>query len=192
MPGYKLAPVAAVAAIAALPAAAQADRSECSNGLEAAYSKHYRQVAHQHGTRAPGRNIRRYGKRYWLKPSGVWRTRTSRCSEVRRSNEQLKSLLTSPAYSHSRAVRPRQAPAGVMSDRTVANGGSSNPRVNPACESGGNPQVVSPSGVYWGKYQFDRGTWIAHGGSPGAYGNAPEWEQDRVAARVTYDAWPSC
>jgi hypothetical protein len=70
--------------------------------------------------------------------------------------------------------------------------GSSNPMVNPACESSGNPQVVDPSGKYWGKYQFDYGTWVAHGGSPGAYGNASEGMQDQVAARVQYDAWPNC
>jgi hypothetical protein len=71
-------------------------------------------------------------------------------------------------------------------------GGSSNSMVNPACESGGNSQVVSANGLYWGKYQFDRQTWIAHGGNAGSYGNASEAEQDRVASRVTYDAWPNC
>ena len=75
---------------------------------------------------------------------------------------------------------------------TTTSGGSSNSMVNPACESGGNPQVVDPSGTYWGKYQFDRSTWVAHGGSPGSYGSASEGEQDRVASRVTYDAWPNC
>jgi hypothetical protein len=75
---------------------------------------------------------------------------------------------------------------------TRSYGGSSNSMVNPACESGGNSQVVSPNGLYWGKYQFDRQTWIAHGGSPGSYGNASEAEQDRVASRVRYDAWPNC
>jgi len=64
--------------------------------------------------------------------------------------------------------------------------------VNPNCESGGNSQVVSSNGLYWGKYQFDRQTWVAHGGAPGSYGGASEAEQDRVASRVTYDAWPNC
>jgi hypothetical protein len=71
-------------------------------------------------------------------------------------------------------------------------GGSSNSMVNPSCESGGNPQVWDPSGTYWGKYQFDQQTWVAHGGSPGSYGNAGVAEQDRVAANVQYDAWPNC
>lgn len=60
------------------------------------------------------------------------------------------------------------------------------------CESGGNPQAWNPAGPYWGLYQFDEGTWIAHGGDPGAYGTAGAAEQHRVAARITYDAWPEC
>ena len=64
--------------------------------------------------------------------------------------------------------------------------------VDPSCESGGNSQVVDPSGTYWGKYQFDYGTWVAHGGDPGAYGSAPESVQDQIAGNVTYDAWPNC
>lgn len=89
---------------------------------------------------------------------------------------------------------PASAPSSTVN--TPSSGGSStgssNSMVNPACESGGNPQVYDPSGTYWGKYQFDRQTWIAHGGSPGSYGNAGATEQDRVASRVTYDAWPNC
>ena len=33
------------------------------------------------------------------------------------------------------------------------------------CESGGNPRAISPGGTYRGKYQFDRETWRAMGGS---------------------------
>ena len=59
------------------------------------------------------------------------------------------------------------------------------------CESGGDPTAVSPDGTYRGKWQFDQSTWEAHGGS-GDPAAAPEAEQDRVAARVSYDAWPNC
>ena len=171
---------------ALIPQTASADKADCSRKTERSYSKHYRKVVKMHGTRAPGRNIRTNGVRF----RGV--TFDAVCSELRRSTWQLKRLLASPPYSHSQAVPPRQPPAGVQSDSTVANGGSSNPMVNPACESGGNPQVWSPSGQYWGKYQFDASTWAAHGGDPGTYGNAPEWVQDQIAARVQYDAWPNC
>ena len=51
------------------------------------------------------------------------------------------------------------------------------------CESGGNPRAVSPDGRYRGKYQFDRATWRAMGGS-GDPAAAPEAEQDRRAAAL--------
>jgi hypothetical protein len=60
------------------------------------------------------------------------------------------------------------------------------------CESGGNPQAVSPGGRYWGLFQFDYSTWVAHGGSPGSYGNADAATQSAVASRVRYQAWPVC
>ena len=51
------------------------------------------------------------------------------------------------------------------------------------CESGGNPSAVSADGNYRGKYQFDRETWRAMGGS-GDPAEAPEAEQDRIAAEL--------
>lgn len=60
------------------------------------------------------------------------------------------------------------------------------------CESGGNPQAVSPDGIYWGLYQFDYSTWKAHGGNPATYGSAGASEQAAIASRVRYDAWPNC
>lgn len=63
------------------------------------------------------------------------------------------------------------------------------------CESGGNPQAVSQNGRYRGKYQFDRATWRAMGGS-GDPAAAPEAEQDRIAAKLLRQrgtaSWPSC
>ena len=49
-----------------------------------------------------------------------------------------------------------------------------------ACESGGDPTAVNAAG-YYGKYQFDEGTWAAVGGS-GNPAEAPEAEQDYRAA----------
>jgi hypothetical protein len=63
------------------------------------------------------------------------------------------------------------------------------------CESGGNPQAVSPDGQYRGKYQFDRSTWESLGGS-GDPAAAPESEQDRLAAQLYQQrgtsSWPNC
>jgi hypothetical protein len=64
-----------------------------------------------------------------------------------------------------------------------------------ACESGGNPEAVSPEGTYRGKYQFDQGTWESVGGS-GDPAAAPEVEQDYRAALLYSESgsspWPIC
>jgi hypothetical protein len=64
-----------------------------------------------------------------------------------------------------------------------------------ACESGGDPTVVSADGSYRGKYQFDYGTWESVGGS-GDPAAAPEDEQDYRAALLYSQSgaspWPVC
>lgn len=60
------------------------------------------------------------------------------------------------------------------------------------CESGGDPYIFSSTGKYWGLYQFDYGTWVAHGGVPSQFGVAGPSVQHAVAAQVAYDAWPNC
>lgn len=63
------------------------------------------------------------------------------------------------------------------------------------CESHGNPRAVSSDGIYRGKYQFDKGTWKAMGGT-GDPAKAPELEQDLRAAALykaaTSSPWPNC
>ena len=63
-----------------------------------------------------------------------------------------------------------------------------------ACESGGDPTAVNPAG-YYGKYQFDMGTWASVGGS-GNPAEASEAEQDYRAAllysRAGSSPWPVC
>lgn len=64
-----------------------------------------------------------------------------------------------------------------------------------ACESGGDPRIVSSDGSYRGKYQFDQGTWESVGGH-GDPAAAPEVEQDYRAAllysRSGSSPWPVC
>jgi hypothetical protein len=64
-----------------------------------------------------------------------------------------------------------------------------------ACESGGDPAVVSSDGTYRGKYQFDYGTWESVGGD-GDPAAASEQEQDYRAAllysRSGSSPWPVC
>lgn len=63
------------------------------------------------------------------------------------------------------------------------------------CESGGDPRAVSSDGRYRGRYQFDRATWRAVGGS-GDPAKASAAEQDRRAAALLAaqgtSAWPVC
>ena len=64
-----------------------------------------------------------------------------------------------------------------------------------ACESGGDPTIVSSDGSYRGKYQFSFSTWASVGGS-GDPAAASEQEQDYRAA-LLYAAsgsspWPVC
>jgi peptidoglycan hydrolase-like protein with peptidoglycan-binding domain len=64
-----------------------------------------------------------------------------------------------------------------------------------ACESGGNPTAISPSGRYRGKYQFTRATWAWLGGT-GDPAKAPEATQDAMAAKLLAlrgtAPWPVC
>ncbi len=64
-----------------------------------------------------------------------------------------------------------------------------------SCESGGDPTAVDASGTYYGKYQFDTGTWASVGGS-GSPAAASEAEQDYRAAllysRAGSSPWPVC
>jgi hypothetical protein len=64
-----------------------------------------------------------------------------------------------------------------------------------ACESGGDPTAVDSSGTYYGKYQFDTGTWASVGGS-GSPAGASEAEQDYRASllysRAGSSPWPVC
>ncbi|MFD3946252.1 ubiquitin-like domain-containing protein [Streptomyces sp. NPDC058579] len=64
-----------------------------------------------------------------------------------------------------------------------------------ACESGGRPGAVDPSGTYGGLYQFDPGTWRSLGGS-GVAQNATASEQTFRAKKLYVQRgaspWPHC
>ncbi|WP_280634893.1 resuscitation-promoting factor [Streptomyces sp. 4R-3d] len=64
-----------------------------------------------------------------------------------------------------------------------------------ACESGGRPDAVDPSGTYGGLYQFDTGTWQSLGGS-GRPQDASAGEQTMRAKKLYVQRgaspWPHC
>lgn len=165
----------AVVAFLLLAAPAHADRADCSKPLEAHYSAEYHAVRHHFGTRAPGRNIRRWGVR---QHTGV--VRDTRCSELRRSLGQLRRLRRPPgAYLTRTAVAPGQRPAGTLTASVVA----SLPDCTWRPESGGDYHAYNASSGAGGKYQMIPSTWRANGGT-GSPQNAPPAEQERVAARL--------
>jgi hypothetical protein len=64
-----------------------------------------------------------------------------------------------------------------------------------SCESGGNPEAVSPDGTYMGLFQFDQGTWESVGGT-GSPIEASAAEQEYRAALLYSESgsspWPVC
>lgn len=115
------------------------------------------------------RAVRRYQERKGLVVDGIVGPQTAQ------------ALGISLAEVHSASGRTPRIPAVL---KRIA-----------ACESGGNPRAISPDGTYRGKYQFDRQTWQAMGGT-GDPARASEAEQDRRAlallrARGTAP-WPAC
>ena len=95
--------------------------------------------------------------------------------------QTLKALGLNATALESRRTLPRQLAAILQK---IA-----------ACESGGDPTAVSPDGRYRGKYQFSRATWRGLGGE-GDPAKAPEWLQDRMAAKLYRQSgaspWPNC
>lgn len=171
---------------------ASADMAPCGKKLERTYSKLWHKVdrrSHKGSLRrdAAGRNIRRWG----VKWRGI--TFHATCPELRRSRAQLRILDSAPDLRMlvRTAVNPRQPPSDVYSG-----GATAGPVLEgiASCESGGNPSTNTGNGFY-GKYQFDLGTWGSVGGS-GLPSNASESEQDRRAAMLYAQRgaapWPVC
>ncbi|WP_354699173.1 endolysin [Paraconexibacter sp. AEG42_29] len=102
---------------------------------------------------------------------------------------QTLAALGIDARSAKKAVKASASKAAISQDA------SSLLEAIALCESGGDPTLVSKSGRYRGKYQFDRATWKSVGGK-GDPAAAPEDEQDRRAERLMAErgpsAWPAC
>jgi hypothetical protein len=109
------------------------------------------------------------------------------------SPPELRSELERSRRELRRAKRAAAAEAG----QATAAAGAAPPHLEAiaACESGGNPGAVDPSGTYRGKYQFDMQTWASVGGS-GDPAAASEAEQDARAAALYAQSgstpWPVC
>lgn len=174
---------ALTAAILAVPATAHAGPSKA---LVEDYTETYRQVvkneAGPYAGGRPGRNLARDGTK-----DGPATT-----AELERSIAVMDRMIHPPTPEPLVVAEPVPAVAAPPAPASVTTTGSTSSWVDPACGSGGNPQVYDPSGTYWGKYQYDRPSWEADGGDPAAYGSASEAEQDQVASNAPFDRWPNC
>ena len=132
--------------------------------------------------------VRRFQRREDLPVTGRLDTATLKALDVDVTTQPTASSgTTGTAASTGSVPTPAgPAPTGDVADQLddIA-----------ACESGGDPTAVSPSGQYHGKYQFSQATWESVGGT-GDPAAAPEAEQDARAAQLLAtqgpDAWPVC
>ena len=119
---------------------------------------------------------------------------------VDRYSELIVRRTTKAAHRHRVEARKRQAERAAREERerfAQLPGGVTMATLESiaSCESGGDPEAVSPEGTYRGKYQFDQGTWESVGGH-GDPAQAPEAEQDYRAALLLSESgtspWPIC
>jgi hypothetical protein len=180
------------ALLATTASAGAADlRPHCPAQLLRSANHHRTIVIKRHGSRAPGRDIVKYGR-----VSSNQRTVRATCAQVRRYRNQLKQLHTQPKLAPlvvRVAIEPARAPAGVQTASVRAPAGGTLSSIA-ACESGGDPSANTGNGFY-GKYQFTQSTWASVGGS-GNPAAASEAEQDHRAAmlyaREGSSPWPVC
>jgi peptidoglycan hydrolase-like protein with peptidoglycan-binding domain len=112
--------------------------------------------------------------------------------------QTLKAMgLSAGAATRSTAKGSGAKGSGAKGSGSTASSGTANATLEKIarCESGGDPTAVSSDGTYRGKYQFDRQTWRANGGT-GDPAAASEATQDAIAAKLLAargtSPWPVC
>ena len=154
-----------------------------------------------------GKAVKQLQRKLGVKPvSGYFGTETRRAvKRFQRRHGLTADGVAGPATLSKLGIRASKAgyATGGASPRSGESSSSkgSNVKLPPVlrriaqCESGGNPRAVSASGRYRGKYQFDRATWEAAGGT-GDPAAASESTQDRIALRLYRKRgtapWPNC
>jgi hypothetical protein len=114
-------------------------------------------VIKKHGSRAPGRNICRFGIR-----GGKKATTSQKARYIR----QLRLLLEPKPYMSTNAGKPYVPPAGTASPNYAPSGLAS---CIVSRESGGDPNASN--GQYTGIAQWSQEAWIRHGG--GKFASTP-------------------
>ncbi len=139
-----------------------------------------------------GKNGSRRVAYEFVKRDGKWvLKRTLFTESLRKSVRQVIRVGTKARP----APTPAPAPARQSAPAPSGSSGGLNWAALAQCESGGNPNAVSPNGLYFGLYQFSISTWQSVGGS-GNPTDASSAEQTR-RAQILYDRagsspWPVC
>lgn len=139
-----------------------------------------------------GKNGSRRVAYEFVKRDGKWvLKRTLFAESLRKSVRQVIRVGTKARP----APTPAPAPARQSAPAPSGSSGGLNWAALAQCESGGNPNAVSPNGLYFGLYQFSISTWQSVGGS-GNPTDASSAEQTR-RAQILYDRagsspWPVC
>ena len=139
-----------------------------------------------------GKNGSRRVAYEFVKRDGKWvLKRTLFAESLRKSVRQVIRVGTKARP----APTPAPAPARQSAPPPSGSSGGLNWAALAQCESGGNPNAVSPNGLYFGLYQFSISTWQSVGGS-GNPTDASSAEQTR-RAQILYDRagsspWPVC
>jgi hypothetical protein len=143
-------------------------------------------------------SVRALQKKLGVKADGVYGPRTrAAVKRFQRANGLAVDGVAGPQTLAALGLGSGdESPAAEETASTTAGGGDDATLERIAqCESGGDPTAVSADGTYRGKYQFDRETWRQMGGS-GDPAEAPEAEQDRIAAKLLAARgtapWPNC
>jgi hypothetical protein len=147
---------------------------------------------------AQGAGVRALQQKLGIDADGAYGPRTrAAVKRFQRSNGLDADGVAGPATLAALDLAPTAAAtaSGDATQQTATPVADSRLVAIAECESGGDPHAVSASGKYRGKYQFDRATWRALGGT-GDPADATEAEQDSRAAQLLATRgrtpWPNC
>jgi peptidoglycan hydrolase-like protein with peptidoglycan-binding domain len=145
---------------------------------------------------AQGAGVRALQQKLGVDADGAYGPLTrAAVKRFQRSNGLAADGVAGPATLAALGLAATAATAATASASDATSRAASQLAAISRCESGGDPRAVSPSGKYRGKYQFDRATWRALGGT-GDPADAPEAEQDSRAAQLLAARggapWPNC
>jgi Transglycosylase-like domain/Putative peptidoglycan binding domain len=142
--------------------------------------------------------VRALQKKLGVSADGVYGPKTrAAVKRFQRANGLAVDGIAGPQTLAALGLATGDEPAGTDETASTTTGGGDDATLAriAQCESGGDPTAVSADGTYRGKYQFDRETWRQMGGS-GDPADAPEAEQDRIAAKLLAARgtapWPNC